>query len=301
VSELWQHNRPFAIAVLTWVGGGLLFFFAVHLPFSGPVSELRRDSRRRAELARHFAPAKRASPDTVPFSDAKRALAAEQAELAAALAAARRRIEFVPPQRFNIAADVAERPLEYSKIRKAAASELRDLANRASVVIPSELDPRNNSKSLPRKDEIDELLLRLAMTDRIVRAAVAARVPRVASIVHKPGAPRGSPLAQRFVRVKLEGELDQIVRFIGKCSTPPDARPAAPTGAGAAPGTSAPPAPGGGVLIVRTVEIANSGNGSTLAADIELAAVTVLKVKPRPRARAASAVPQPVRRARPSW
>jgi len=303
VSEIWEHNRPFAVAILVWVGGALLFFFAVHLPFSGPVSELRGDSHGRAALAEHYASTERSSLNPVPFADAKRALEGEQAELAAALAGARRRIEFVPTSRFTIGSAVAERPLEYSKIRKAAASELGDLANKASVVIPGELDPRNNSKSLPKEGETDELLFRLAMTDRVVRTAVAAQVPRVASILHKLGAPRGSPLAQRFVRVRLEGELDHIIRFVGKCSTPPGEKEAAPAPATAdpAPGSPGPRDPGGGALAVRSVEIASSGNGSTLTADIELAAITVLKVKPKRRARATRSAPQPGRRARPSW
>ena len=263
MTELWDSNRPFGIAIAVWVVGGLLFLLAVRLPFSGPVDRLETDTARRDELARHYGSGSQA-PNTEPFSAAKKATDAERDALRSALHAARSQVEFKPGPAFAIDPQLAERANTYMNVVKRVASDLHQEANKRGAAIPAALDPRSDGKELPKKEEVDQLLFRLAMSDRIVRTAFAAKVPQVAEINHRLGAPRGVPLAQRLVTVKLIGGLDQIVAFIRECSTP------APASDGR-----------GGVLAVRQVEL--SGSGGSMVAHVELAAIKFIEVKPRQR------------------
>ena len=227
MSEIWEQHRPFVIAVLVWLGGSLLFYLAVYLPFSGPVAALDAGPGGGAvtanALAAHYERDGRGVQGAAVFHEAKRAVEAERAGLDAALEKARADLELRPGPGFAIKRTGVERANEYMDVRGRVASKLREEANRANVKIPHELDPRpgGKGKDLPGEGQVDELLFKLAMTGRIVRAAIAARVRRVVSIVHKGGAPRGAPLSQRVVSVRLEGELAQLLCFIKECSTPP--------------------------------------------------------------------------------
>lgn len=272
MSEMWEQHKPFTVAVIVWLAGSLLFLLAVHLPLSGPVAELRADVA--DELKKHYA-AGEPAPGAVPFEQAERAAQTERARLDAALAGACERIEFKPQSEFTIAPDAPQRAYEYTKIRDKVAAELRELANKASLTIPGQIDPRANAKNLPRESEADELLFRLAMTDRVIRNAAAARVAHIVSMAHELGPPRGAPFAERRLGLTLVGELDEIVRFIERCSSPP-AEPAPGEREGA----------GRGVLAVQHVEILAQGrSGSALTANLTLAAIEATKItpaKPRP-------------------
>ncbi len=261
MGDLWERSRPFAIALGLWVGGSLLFLLAVRLPFSGPIAALRGGSA--AELAAHYESLGQPNPKAKRLGDAKRAAQQERADLDLALAEALRFVAFVPGPRFAIRQDVAEHANEYMNVRERATAELRELANKAGVQIPGELDPRADPRKLPTRNEIDGLLFRMAMSDRVARVAIAAQVPRVAEIKHDLGAPRGSPLAERLMTVKLEGGLDAIVDLVDRVSTPPTEEDNA----------------GGGILVLRRAKLSAAGEGR-VAAELTLAALTVAEVVP---------------------
>jgi len=262
MSEMWEQHRPFVIAIATWLGGSLLFLLAVRLPLYPPVAKLRHDDD--TKLAQHYAAPGRTVPNATDFDKAQDAAEAERARLDAELKDVLGSIEFQPRPELVVEPGATQRAYEYAKLRDRLTSELRELANKAGIGIPNELDPRRSAKDLPGESETDELLFRLAMTDRVVRDAIAARVSRVASLEHQLGAPLGSPLAARVVKVKLEGNLDTLIGFIEKCSTP--------AGAGGK-------ADGAGILVVRSLELTSAGGGSALAAQVELAAVKAAAIE----------------------
>ena len=275
MSEMWEHHKPFSVAVLVWLAGSLLFLLAVHLPLAGPVSALRSDAGSadvpsQADLKKHYALADGTmSIDVAPFADGEAAVKKDGARLDAELKTATAQIEFRPASEFVVAANVSQRAYEFTRIRDALAPKLREMANRASVRIPNDIDPRPGAKDLPRESQADELLFRLAMTDRVIRCAIAAGSGHLAEIKHNLGAPRGTPFAERRVDVKLVGGLDEIIAFIAKCSAPSNG--AAPEGAGKQ---------GGGVLILRGAAIDAEGErGSVLTAKLTLAAVSATKIE----------------------
>ena len=270
---MWEHHKPFSVAILVWLAGGLLFLLAVRVPLAGPVSALRDDGGSanvpsQAELQKHYAPADGVGGGGKPFADGEAVVKKDGARLDAALKTATTQIEFRPAPGFVVAPNVPQRAWEYTRIRDALGLELEALANRASVRIPNDIDPRANAKGMPRENEADELLFRLAMTDRIIRCAVAVRAGHLSGIKHDLGALRGAPFSERRVNITLVGGLDQIVAFIGKCSTPFN---------GAAPESAAKQ---GGVLILREVEIVKEAkSGSALVAQLTFAALSSTKIK----------------------
>jgi hypothetical protein len=281
VSEMWEQHKPFSVALIVWLGGGLLFLLAVRLPLSGPVAALRGADVEGAaglpskdDLKKHYAPADGMSVGAAPFADAEAAVKKQGARLDAELNTAVQQIEFRPGPGFVVALNVKQRAYEFTRIRDAIAPKLREMANKANVRIPNEIDPRQNAKELPREREADELLFRLAMTDRIIRCAVAAGVGHLAGVRHDLGAMRGAPFAERRVEVKLVCGLDEIIAFIGKCSLPLDE--GAPEDA---------VKQSGGVLILRAAAIEREGErGSILAARLTLAAVSATKLEqPQPK------------------
>ncbi len=278
---MWEHHKPFSVAVLVWLAGGLLFLFAVRMPLAGPVSDLRNDAGganvpSQAEMQKHYASADGSSSGGRPFADGEAVIKKDGARIDAALKTATAQIEFRPAPGFVVAPNVPQRAWEYTRIRDALWIELEAMANRASVRIPNDIDPRPRAKNMPRESEADELLFRLAMTDRIIRCAVAAGAGHLAEIKHDLGALSGAPFAERRVDVRLVGGLDEIVAFIGKCSMPFNG--AAPEAAGKR---------GGGVLILREVEVVKEGkSGSVLVAQLTFAAVSATEIK----------APQPVRK-----
>jgi len=274
VKDPRERNKPLLLALGFWAGGALLFWLAVHLPFSAPVERLEADSP--AKLRSRYAQPGQPIAPAVPFDQALKAAEAERAALDQALEDARSAAEFVPRQEFILPAGTPQRPYEYTKIRDRVAAQLRELANQASVHIPRELDPRPDAKDLPREADTGELLLRLAITDRVVRNAVAAGVANLAAISHDLAPPHGSPIAQRTVKVKLEAELDPLIHFIEKCSQPPDG---APSG-------------GAGALIVRSAEI-TAAHGASLSATIDLAALQLTEIKAAAPQRPPQAVARP--------
>jgi len=262
MTELWEQHRPLVIALLVWAVGGALLLLAVHLPLGAPVAALQ--ARGATDELRRFIGT---SPPARTFREAREiAVKDGWKRVDSALAAARARVEFKPGPDFVIDPKAVQRAYEYTKVRDRVAAALRELANKAGVVVPAELDPRGDSKGLPPENDTDELLVRLAVTDRIVRNAVAAQVNHLAELRHELGSPRGVPLAERVVRVKLEAGLDSLVRFLEKCSNPPD-------------GAS------GGVLVLRSADLSRAAAGSaTLSADLTLAALTVVDVQPPKKA-----------------
>jgi len=284
--EMWEQNRPLAAALLLWTVGLLLFFLLVHLLLGGPVAELKGSEITAGQLAASYC--RRSDPTTPPKAASAQSVKTELddqwARLGATLARARQLVEFRPRQELTIPRGIAQRNVKYMDIRdNKVVAVLEQLAKKAGVLLPANLDPRRKGTGLPDEREVDELAFRLAMTDRIVRAAVAAEVEGLAEIRHELGSPRGAPLAQQTVNVKLRGQLDQIIRFLARCS-PPASDPAS--------GDS-----GGGILGVRAVKMSGAGGGSTLVAEIRLAALRMVDVKIRPRRR-----PEPaVRPARPSF
>jgi len=275
VSEMWEQHKPFSVAAIVWAGGALLFFFAVHMPLAGPVSALRDEAARgsslpkRADLEKHYASPGQAGLGAALFAQVERSAAKERAALDTELTSAKERIEFRPKPEFVVAADATQRAYEYTRIRDALAPRLRELANKASVKIPHEIDPRLSSKALPNESETDELLFRLAMTDRIVRSAVAAGIDHLAEIKHDLGAQRGKPFAERRVEVKLVCGLDELIGFIGKCSSLPAENAAENE-----------KQPGGGILVVRSAAVASENERSSLlTAHVTLAAITATRVE----------------------
>jgi hypothetical protein len=264
VTELWEEHKPFVIAMLVWAVGGLLFLFAVHLPLGAPVSELKADRGSEAALRRSY---RTSAPAGIAYDDAHRALTARRSQLDTALAKARAHVEFKPGEMFCIPKDAAQREIEYTKVRDAAVAQLLDLANRTGVMVPSDYDPRSKDKKkdLPSPAETDDLLVHLAMADRVVRAAVEAKVVRLSSIRHKLGSPHPAPLAEREMKVRIDTGLDQLVSFLDQCSRPPKSAKS-----------------GGGILVVRSVDIKGAG-GATLGVDITLAAVEVGEIKVKVR------------------
>jgi hypothetical protein len=265
---MWQQNRALVLAVVVWLAGSVLFYLVVHLPLSGPAAELER-SKLAERLAAHYTrPGK--TPAGEPLEDVSQRAQAEREAADRALAEAARLVVFRPRPEYRLPPETAERRVEYVRLRDDATARLVELANKAGVAVPPMLDPRPKSTGLPGKSEIDELLVRLAMTDRVVRSAVAARVPRVAKIEHELGAPRGQPLSRRLVHVRVEGVLDTVVRFIEACSTPSPA---------AEPSTVA---PGGGILTVESADLTAAPKGR-VAAELTLAAIELTKIKePKP-------------------
>jgi hypothetical protein len=273
MTELWQHDKLFVVALLVWLGGGLLVYLFVHLPLAGPVDELRHSRTGQAgtgrlQLAHHYArPGAPVPPDAAPYDEAKEKASERATALDTALEAARERVEFRPAARFSIPEDAPQRPFEYTKVRDAVAAELRQLAHKAGAAIPSQLDPRSRgARDLPKESQVDDLLFRLGMTDRLVRAALDARLGRVALIDHKAVPAQPGALASRLVEERIEGGLDQVVRFIELCSTPPDV--ASKEGAG--------------ILAARRVHIEEKEGGSVVRAAVTLAAVKLGKA-PEPR------------------
>jgi hypothetical protein len=264
LNETWKENRAFVAAIVVWLAGSVLFYLVVHLPLSGPVAELDR-SKLTARLGAHYARPGQTSPGE-PFARAWQRAEARRKKLDAALAEAGRLVVFEPRPEYRIPADAVERRVEYVRIRDATTSRLTELANKAGVQVPAALDPRPRATGLPGKEELDELLMRLAITDRVVRAAAAAPVPRVEKIEHVLSAPRGAPLSRRLVKVRVVGDLNAVVRFLDACSTPPGS----PNGANAA--------SGGGILTVESADLA-SGDGDAIAADLTLAAIALTKLE----------------------
>lgn len=277
---MWEQHKPFTVAAIVWVGGALLFLFAVHMPLAGPVSALRDEAAggaglpKRADLEKHYASPGQATLGGALFARVVTAAGKEEAALDTELVAAMERIEFRPKPEFIVAADATQRAYEYTRIRDALAPRLCELANKASVKIPHEIDARRSSKALPNESETDELLFRLAMTDRIVRSAVAAGAGHLAEIKHDLGAQRGKPFAERRVQVKLVCGLDELIGFIGKCSLPPAEKAAEHE-----------KNPGGGTFVVRSVAVASEGErSSVLTAHVTLAAITATKIEaPQPK------------------
>jgi len=288
---MWQQDRPFSIALIVWVGGALLLFLAVHLPLSGPVDALRDGGGGLPtgdEIAKHYESPGGDTPAAASFARVEAAASNRRAQLDTELDAARKRIEFRPGPGFVVAPGVKQRGYEYTRIRDQLAPKLREMANRANVRIPNDIDPRRAGTALPREDEADELLFRLAITDRVVRGAVAAGVPQVADIIHDLGAPRGAPFAERRVEVALVCGLDELVGFIGKCSAPDPAAPPEADGLSA-----------GGILVVRSATISREGErGSVLSARVTLAAITPTKMETQQEIRART---RKTRRARRSF
>ncbi|MFH1732339.1 MAG: hypothetical protein ABIF82_11915 [Planctomycetota bacterium] len=275
MSEMWEQHKPFTVSAIVWVGGAFLFLFAVHMPLAGPVSALRDEAARgaglpgRADLEKHYASPAQANLGAALFAQVETSADKERTALDTELMSARELIEFRPKPEFIVAADAAQRAYEYTRIRDALAPRLRELANKASVKMPHEIDPRLSSKALPSESETDELLFRLAMTDRIVRSAVAAGVGHVAEIKHDLGAQRGKPFAERRVEVKLVCGLDELIGFVGRCSLLPAENAAENK-----------EKPGGGILVVRSAAIANEKErSSVLTARVTLAAVTATKIE----------------------
>lgn len=275
MSEMWEQHKPFSMAAIVWAGGALLFLFAVHMPLAGPVSALRDEAARgsslprRADLEKHYASPSQAGLGAILFAKVERSAGKERTALDTELMSARERIEFRPRPQFIVAADATQRAYEYTRIRDALAPRLRELANKASVKIPHEIDPRLSSKALPNESETDELLFRLAMTDRIVRSAVAAGIDHLAEIKHDLGAQRGKPFAERRVEVKLVCGLDELMGFIGKCSLLPDEDAAENE-----------KKRGGGILVVRSAVVTSENESSSvLTARVTLAAITATRVE----------------------
>lgn len=282
MGNLWEGSRPFAIALILWVGGSLLFFLGIRLPFSGPIAALRGGSA--TELAAHYESPGRPNPQAKRFDDVERTTQQERKALNEALADARRFIAFVPGPRFAIREDIAEHANEYMNVRERAMAELRELANKAGVQIPDELDPRAEPRKFPARNEIEGLLFRMAMSDRVARAAVASQVPRVVEIKHDLGAPRGTPLAERLMTVKLEAGLDVIVDLIDRVSTPPADKDNA----------------GSGILVLRRAKVSAAGEGR-VAAELTLAALTVGEVVPDVKPKPLPGTTEPERGALRPW
>ena len=276
---MWEQHKPFTVAAIVWVGGALLFLFAVHMPLAGPVSALRDEAAggaglpKRADLEKHYASPGQATLGGALFARVVTAAGKEEAALDTELVAAMERIEFRPKPEFIVAADATQRAYEYTRIRDALAPRLCELANKASVKIPHEIDARRSSKALPNESETDELLFRLAMTDRIVRSAVAAGAGHLAEIKHDLGAQRGKPFAERRVEVKLVCGLDELIGFIGRCSLLP-AENAAEEAA------ENEKKRGGGILVVRSAAVASENErSSVLTAHVTLAAITATRIE----------------------
>ena len=264
MSRMWDQDKPFVIAGLLWLGGGAVLLLWVCLPSSRGAAG-RTSDRASAALAIHYAAAGPIPPGGRPYDEARAAADREQAELDDALREARAAIEFRPAAELAIPDDAAARGKAYLAIRDKIARELRDRAAKAGVRIPADLDPRKDPGSPPDDDRADELLFRLAMTARVVRAAVAQGGPEVLAIEHPRRGPEGTPLTRRTMTVHLAGGLDEILRFIKTCGAPP----------------ADPAKSGRGILIVRSARLTRAkGGGSRRAATVTVAAIGMPEVAP---------------------
>ena len=148
MSEMWEHHKPFSVAVLVWLAGGLLFLLAVRMPLAGPVEALRNDAGgasvpSQEELLKHYAPADGMSIGGKPFADGEAVVKRDGARLDAALKAATTQIEFRPAPGFVVAPNAPQRAWEYTRIRDALRSLGHDIGRSSiqGMLNESGLDP----------------------------------------------------------------------------------------------------------------------------------------------------------------
>ncbi|MFW6108076.1 MAG: hypothetical protein ACOC70_02630 [bacterium] len=234
----WKQNRPFALAAALWSAG--LVAFLVYLPVS---LRGRRPEIPDRELAGYYRRNGLTPPGLRPAERVREAATRSLGELDACIG----RAAFTPGAEFQVDA-AADPARQYATLRSKTLASLRERAADTGLALPDELPPGGGQAALPT-EPIDELLPRLALTGRVVEAALHAGLDRVAAISHRPSELTKALLAVHPVTVQVEGALDEVTGFVRACCRPAD---------------------GGGGLVLRSVELSG---GETISAEITLAAL----------------------------
>lgn len=238
MKRLWRQNKPFVAAAALW-GAGIAALLA-YLPFA---ARGRRPEIPDRKLAAYYRCDGLTPPGVRPAERVREAAARSLGELNRLIG----RATFTPGDEFQVDA-AADPARQYVALRKKTLAPLRARAAQAGLALPDRLPPDGGEAPLPT-EPVDELLPRLALTARVVEAALGAGLDRIAAITHRPNELTKALVAVHPVTVVVEGELDEVTGFVRACCRPAD---------------------GADVLVLRSAELSG---GRTISAEITLAAL----------------------------
>ncbi len=182
----WKENKKFVIAT----GAGLLVLLVY---WSFLVSPFRKDaSRAAAERLRERSAYEALIAQGVPADDAPAAAALDRDESQKVLGSLLKDIAFKPAKRFEMPAKEAKG--HYEDLKLNVQNELKEKAAKAKIDFSGGLGMGDDV----RDDLLPELLLRLAVVERVVDQAVAAGVEKIEAVDGMAGADAG-PAVQKGV------------------------------------------------------------------------------------------------------
>lgn len=166
----WKENKKFVIAT----GAGLLVLV---LYWSFLVSPFRKEASGAAsERLRQRLAYENLIAQGVPAKDAPAAAALDRGESEKVLGALLKDIAFKPAKRFELPPKEAKGHYEDQKLN--IYNELKEKASKAKIEFPAHLGMGDEV----RDDLLPELLLRLAVVERVVDTAIAAGVEKIEAV-----------------------------------------------------------------------------------------------------------------------
>lgn len=153
----------------------------------------------------------------VSIEQAIRELQEQERQLEARIQELTAAVAFVPDERFRLEGNVPQAGLRYASTRDRLQAVLAEEAARIGLSLPGTLDPRGETRTVA-DDEAAEMLFRLAMNERVVRAAIRARLRRIDSLKHeikKVRLPGPSPFIEPVAtEVECVGSPEATVEFL---------------------------------------------------------------------------------------